>query len=128
MAAQPSTGFLNGHFYADGSPTEDTEDCLGRITVGLTRSKKSLTIVVSPLDMIGLIGMAQVLLSYGIKVYAGAYRRGTGLTSMMTQDTKMPAKWNDGHQAQFSSACISPASGAGFPHVAVSTQGGSWSG
>ena len=29
----------NGHFYADGSPTEDTEDCLGRITVGLTRSK-----------------------------------------------------------------------------------------
>jgi len=47
MVAQPSTGFLNGHFYADGSPTEDTEDCLGRITVGLTRSK-SLTIVVSP--------------------------------------------------------------------------------
>ena len=36
MVAQPSTGFLNGHFYADGSPTEDTEDCLGRITVGLT--------------------------------------------------------------------------------------------
>ena len=68
MVAQPSTGFLNGHFYADGSPTEDTEDCLGRITVGLTRSK-SLTIVVSPLDMIGLIGMAQVLatLAYGIK-------------------------------------------------------------
>ena len=33
MVAQPSTGFLNGHFYADGSPTEDTEDCLGRITV-----------------------------------------------------------------------------------------------
>ena len=59
MVAQPSTGFLNGHFYSDGSPTEDTEDCLGRITVGLTRSK-SLTIVVSPLDMIGLIGMAQV--------------------------------------------------------------------
>ena len=41
---------------------------LGRITVGLTRSK-SLTIVVSPLDMIGLIGIAQVLatLAYGIK-------------------------------------------------------------
>ena len=29
MLAQPSTGFLNGHFYANGSPTEDTEDCLG---------------------------------------------------------------------------------------------------
>jgi hypothetical protein len=60
MFAQPSTDFLNGYFYADRSPTEDTEDCLGRITVGLTTSK-SLTIVVSPLDMIGLIGMAQVL-------------------------------------------------------------------
>ena len=46
IVAQPSTGFLNGHFYADGSPIEDTEDCLGRTTVGLTRSK-SLTIVVS---------------------------------------------------------------------------------
>ena len=76
IVAQPSTGFLNGHFYADGSPTEDTEDCLGRITVGLTRSK-SLTIVVSPLDMIGLIGMAQVLatLAYGVK----GLRRGIGL-------------------------------------------------
>jgi hypothetical protein len=52
----------------DGSPTEDTEDCLGRTTVGLTRSK-SLTIVVSPLDMLGLIGMAQVLatIAYGIR-------------------------------------------------------------
>ena len=68
MVAQPSTGFLNGRFLPDGSPTDDTEDCLGRITVGLTRSK-SLTVIVSPLDMMGLIGMAQVLatLAYGIK-------------------------------------------------------------
>ena len=67
MVAQPSTGFLNGRFQPDGSPTEDTEDCLGRITVGLTRSK-SLTLVVSPLDM-GLIGKAQVLatLAYGVQ-------------------------------------------------------------
>ena len=67
MVAQPSTGFLNGRFHPDGSPTEDTEDCLGRITVGLTRAK-SLTLVVSPLDMMGLIGMAQVLatLAYGL--------------------------------------------------------------
>jgi len=42
MVAQPSTGFLNGRFLPDGSPTDDTEDCLGRITVELTRSK-SLT-------------------------------------------------------------------------------------
>ena len=68
VVAQPSIGFLNGRYYSDGSPTEDTEDCLGRITVGLTRSK-SLTVLVSPLDMMGLIGMAQVVatISYGIQ-------------------------------------------------------------
>ena len=50
---------------------------LGRITVGLTRSK-SLTIIVSPRDMIGMIGMAQVLatLAYGI----------SGLRSISTWD------------------------------------------
>jgi len=42
----PCTGFLNGQFLPDGTPTEDTEDCLGRITVGLTRSN-SLTIIVT---------------------------------------------------------------------------------
>ena len=68
MVAQPSTGFLNVRYQPDGSLTEDTEDCLGRITVGLTRSK-SLTLVVSRLDMMGLIGMAQVLaaLAYGVQ-------------------------------------------------------------
>ena len=68
IVAQPSTGFLNGRFYADKTPTEDTEDCLGRTTVGLTRSK-SLTILVSPLDMLGLMGMAQVVatIAYGIR-------------------------------------------------------------
>ena len=57
---QPSIGFLNTKYYSNGSPTEDTEDCLGRITVGLTRSK-SLTLLVSPLDMMGLMGMARGL-------------------------------------------------------------------
>ena len=68
IVTQPSTGFLNTRFYPDGSPTEDTEDCLGRITVGLTRSK-SLTLLVSPLDMMGLMGMAQVIatIAYGIQ-------------------------------------------------------------
>ena len=44
------------------------EDCLGRITVGLTWSK-SLTVLVSPLDLLGLMKMAQVLaaVAYGIK-------------------------------------------------------------
>ena len=68
MVAQPSTGFLNVRYNPDGSPTEDTEDCLGRITVGLTRSK-STTLIVSPLDMMGHIGMAQVLaaIAYGVQ-------------------------------------------------------------
>ena len=57
---------LNGHFYSDGSPAEDTEDCLERITVGLTGPNPSPS---SPFDMIGLIGMAQVLatLACGVK-------------------------------------------------------------
>ena len=74
MVAQPSTGFLNVRYQPDGSPTEDTEDCLGRITVGLTRSK-SLTLVVSPLDMMGLIGMAQVLATLAYGVHARASTR-----------------------------------------------------
>ena len=68
IVAQPSIGFLNTKYYSNGSPTEDTEDCLGRITVGLTRAK-SLTVLVSPLDMMGLMGMAQVVatIAYGIQ-------------------------------------------------------------
>ena len=47
---------------------EDTEDCLGRITIGLTRSK-SLTLLVSLLDMMGLVGMAQLVatIAHGIQ-------------------------------------------------------------
>ena len=30
IVAQPSKGFLNTKYYSNGSPTEDTEDCLGR--------------------------------------------------------------------------------------------------
>ena len=66
IVAQPSIGFLNTKYYSNGSPTEDTEDCLGRITVGLTRSK-SLTLLVSPLDMMGLMGMAQVIATIAIR-------------------------------------------------------------
>ena len=77
IVAQPSIGFLNTKYYSNGSPTEDTEDCLGRITVGLTRSK-SLTLLVSPLDMMGLMGMAQVVatIAYGIR----GLRRGESCT------------------------------------------------
>ena len=68
IVAQPTIGFLNTKYYSNGSPTEDTEDCLGRITVGLTRAK-SLTVLVSSLDMMGLMGMAQVVatIAYGIQ-------------------------------------------------------------
>ena len=81
IVAQPSIGFLNTKYYSNGSPTEDTEDCLGRITVGLTRSK-SLTLLVSPLDMMGLMGMAQVIaaIAYGIR----GLRRGETTWSMPT--------------------------------------------
>ena len=86
IVAQPSTGFLNTRFYPDGSPTEDTEDCLGRITVGLTRSK-SLTLLVSPLDMMGLMGMAQVIatIAYGIQGLRRGKPPGIGLISMPIQ-------------------------------------------
>ena len=79
IVAQPSIGFLNTKYYSNGSPTEDTEDCLGTITVGLTRSK-SLTLLVSPLDMMGLMGMAQVIaaIAYGIR----GLRRGETTWSM----------------------------------------------
>ena len=98
MVAQPSTGFLNGRFLPDGSLTEDTEDCLGRITVGLTRSK-SLTLVVSPLDMMGLIGMAQVLatLAYGIQ----GLRRGIS-TWEWPSFNENPKTENDSQMARWS--------------------------
>ena len=89
IVAQPSTGFLNTRFYPDGSPTEDTEDCLGRITVGLTRSK-SLTLLVSPLDMMGLIGMAQVVQRSPMASKALEEEKppGIGLSSMPIRNKK----------------------------------------
>ena len=98
IVAQPSTGFLNTGSYPDGSPTEDTEDCLGRITVGLTRSK-SLTLLVFPLDMMGLIGMAQVIatIAYGIQdLEEGKPPPGTGPSSMPIRNRKTGNKCKDG--------------------------------
>ena len=98
MVAQPSTGFLNVRYQPDGSPTEDTEDCLGRITVGLTRSK-SLTLVVSPLDMMGLIGTAQVLaaLAYGVQ----GLRRGVTTWDWPSFNTN-PARENNSQMERWS--------------------------
>ena len=64
-------------------PLEDTEDCLGRITVGLTRSK-SLTLLVSPLDTMGLMGMAQVIATIaGIRGLRRGETTWSGLTLML---------------------------------------------
>ena len=48
IVAQPSVGFLNTKYYSNGSPTEGTEDCLGRITVGLTRPNRRESSTVKP--------------------------------------------------------------------------------
>ena len=115
IVAQPSTGFLNGRFYADKSPTEDTEDCLGRTTVGLTRSK-SLTILVSPLDMLGLMGMAQVVatIAYGIRGLR------TGETTWSWPDFHSdPAQENLGQIARWS---LNQAPDWTYPPLAIANQ------
>ena len=80
------------------APTEDTEDCLGRITVGLTRSK-SLTLVVSPLDMMGLIGMEQVLAALAYVVQG--LRR--GVTTWDWPSNTNPARENNSQMERWSS-------------------------
>ena len=90
IIAQPSIGFLNTKYYSNGSPTEDTEDCLGRITVGLTRAKIPHRIGL-PLDMMGLMGMAQVVatIAYGIQAFEEEKQHGSGLTSTPTHNRKI---------------------------------------
>ena len=94
MVAHPSTGFLDDHFYADGSPTKDTEDCLGRI--GRVNQVQISHHVVSPLDMTGVDRH-------------GSYPRPWNQRSTQDISTwdwpyfhddpqqETPAKWNDGH-------------------------------
>ena len=79
------------------APTEDTEDCLGRITVGLTRSK-SLTLVVSPLDMMGSSVWHRYSLHWPLlcKVFDEESPRVTGPPSIRIQHEKPTAKWKDG--------------------------------
>ena len=47
---------------------EDREDCFGRATVALTRAIRH-TYIVSPIDMAGMIGMAQTLAVYHYGYY-----------------------------------------------------------
>ena len=56
MVAQPYRGHLNGNV----NDEFDMEECYARATVAGARAQ-SLTVIVSPLDMQGMIGMMQVL-------------------------------------------------------------------
>ena len=56
VLVQSATGHLNGW----PSYPFDQEECYARATVAATRSQ-SLTVIVSPLDMMGIMGMIQVL-------------------------------------------------------------------
>ena len=58
VIVQTGCGFLSGG--RRGATLDDREDCYGRATVALTRAIEH-TYIVSPLDMAGLIGMAQTL-------------------------------------------------------------------
>ena len=55
---QTGCGFLSGG--RRGASVDDREDCYGRATVALTRAIQH-TYIVSPVDMAGMIGMAQTL-------------------------------------------------------------------
>ena len=61
VVVRTGCGFLSGG--RRGASLEDREDCFGRATVALTRAIKH-TYIVSPIDMAGMIGMAQTLAVY----------------------------------------------------------------
>ena len=61
VVVQTGCGYLSGG--RRGASLEDREDCFGRATVALTRAIR-YTYIVSPIDMAGMIGMAQTLAVY----------------------------------------------------------------
>ena len=63
VVVQTGGGFLSGN--RKDATLEDREDCYGRATIALTRAIH-LTYILSPLDMAGWPGMAQVLAVYHI--------------------------------------------------------------
>ena len=66
VIVQTGCGFLSGG--RRGASANDREDCYGRATVALTRAIQH-TYVVSPLNMSGMIGMAQTLAVYHYGYY-----------------------------------------------------------
>ena len=63
---QTECGFLSGG--RREASADNREDCYGRATVALTRAIQH-TFIVSPLDMSGMIGMAQTLAVYHYGYY-----------------------------------------------------------
>ena len=73
VVVQTGGGFLSGG--CRGASSEDKEDCYGRATVALTRTMTiQLTYILSPVDMAGLPGMAQVLAVYHTGFYTLCHR------------------------------------------------------
>jgi hypothetical protein len=66
VIVQTGCGFLSGG--RRGASADDREDCDGRATVALTRAIQH-TYIVSPLDMSGMVGMAQTLAVYHYGYY-----------------------------------------------------------
>ena len=66
VIVQTGCGFLSGG--RRGASADDREDCFGRATVALTRAIQH-TYIVSPLDMSGMIGLAQTLAVYHYGYY-----------------------------------------------------------
>ena len=66
VIVQTGCGFLSGG--RRGASADDREDCYGRATVALTRAIQH-TYIVSPLDMSGVVGMAQTLAVYHYGYY-----------------------------------------------------------
>ena len=64
IVAQPHRGHLNGNV----NDEFDIEECYARATVAGTRAQ-SLTVIVSPIDMQGMIGMMQVLAGRAHPIY-----------------------------------------------------------
>ena len=71
---QTGCGFLSGG--RRGASADDRKDCYGRATVALTRAIQH-TYIVSPLDMSGMVGMAQTLAVYHYGYYTLKAGQGT---------------------------------------------------
>ena len=86
VIVQTGCGFLSGG--RRGATSDDREDCFGRAIVTLTRSIQH-TYIVSPVDMAGLIGMAQTLAVFPVQ-YHGTSPIPTGAAAMLDWELDTP--------------------------------------